>query len=74
MDVDSRKKGVLLVKEEVISQVDADNRASYECSIWITEIMASMLLVEMCNPKKVTKNYLTVTYGIYAMKNTTAEK
>ncbi len=73
-DVDSCLKGIQLVREEVFSPVDADNRASYDCSIWLAGNFSATLILEMCDPSKVTVDYLNAKNGKYSMKNTSAAK
>ena len=70
--VDDRLKGIKLVREEVFSPVDADNRASFDCCVWLAGDIAATLILEMNDPRKVTCEYLTATNGKFCMKNTTA--
>ena len=52
--------------------MEADNRASYDCCIWLASDFAATIILEMCDPKKVTQDYLTATDGKYCMTNTSA--
>ena len=70
--VGSRKKGIKLVKSEVFSPVDADNRATHECCCWLSKDLASTLVLEMANPTKVTRELVTKLNGKRCKKNTTA--
>ena len=61
-----------MVREEVFSPIEADNIASYDCCIWLASDFAATIILEMCDPKKVTQDYLTATDGKYCMTNTSA--
>ena len=67
MDNDSRKRGIKLVREKVFSPIEANNRASYDCYVWLARDFATTIILEMCDPKKVTRDYLTATDGKYCM-------
>ena len=72
MDNDSRKRGIKLVREEVFSPIKSDNRASYDCCIWLASDFVATIILKMGDPKKVTRDYLTATDGKYCMTNTSA--
>ena len=72
MDADSRKKGIKIVKSEIFSPVDPDNRATHDCACWLSEDLAATLLLEMADPRKITKDLINKLDGDRCKKNTTA--
>jgi len=68
----SRKLGIKMVKSEVISPTDYDNRATNELCHSLAEDMASTMLMDMADLNKVTTAMVTKLDDDKCFKNRTA--
>ena len=71
---ESRKRGIKMVKSEVLSPTDHDNRATNELCHSLAEDMASTMLMDMADPRKVTAAMITKLDGDKCFKNRTASE
>ena len=68
----SRKLGIKMVKSEVLMPNDHDNRATNELCHSLAEDMASTMLMDMADPRKVTAEMITKLNGVNCFNNRTA--
>ena len=71
---ESRKRGINMVKSEVLSPTDHDNRSTNELCHSLAENMASTMLMDMADPRKVTAAIITKLDGDKCFKNRTASE
>ena len=68
----SRKLGIKMVKNEVLMPNYHDNRVTNELCHSLAEDMASTMLMDMADPRKVTAEMITKLNGVNCFNNRTA--